>query len=857
MKRAAPWLWPLLVAALSLGVTGWLWQHEHQVHERTLRSNFDFGLRRTAARVEERVASYEQMLRGVRGLFDASDDVTAADFDRYVDGLATGAGFAGLRTIAYAPLQAPGQIAPVTYAAPATDPIVRALGQDLLADPPRRAAMLQARDSGSIAITQRIAATGGSGESDESGFLLFMPLYAKGTAHETVAARQAHLVGWVFASFRVGDLMSSLYGEGTPGLQVDIHDGVRVDEATRLYSSHGTQGAAPAARFQAQEYLGFAGHTWTLAVRSTPEFEQPYATDGAQIIAIAGAGLSLALALLTWQLVTGRERADAAARTMTRRLRDGSERYRRIVETADEGIWMVDAESRTTFSNPKLQQMLGLGADALIGRPWTDFVDDAGRAALAGTTDGAPRPARTEPLDIRLLRPDGTVLWATLSTSVILDAAGQQRAGALAMLTDVTERKRAEARRAQLELQLRQSQKMEAIGTLAGGIAHDFNNILAAILGNVALAEQALNAGRAATDRLAQVRAAAERGRSLVQQIVAFARQQPQQRAVQPLQPMLEETAALLRSTLPALVALELRLCKALLPVQADATQLQQVLMNLCTNAWHAMTGGTGHIVVGLDEAVLDAATAERLGRVSAGHHAHLWVADDGCGMDEATRLRIFEPFFTTKPVGQGTGLGLSVVLGIVAAHAAAITVHSRPGQGSRFDMYFPLAVADAPPAGAQLPSPPPSPAPWPAAPPGQGQHLLYVDDDPVMVLMVDGLLQQAGYRVSCIADPHQALARACALDDPIALVITDYNMPELSGLDIAIELQRARPGLPVVITTGYLTEPLRQQAQRAGVRQVLQKEYTLEQLAAVVHQALADPPLTGAPVAPALNPPA
>ncbi|MDO9285110.1 MAG: CHASE domain-containing protein [Aquabacterium sp.] len=833
MKRVAPWLWPLLVAALSLGITGWLWQHEHQTHERTLRGSFDFGLRRTATRIEERVASYEQMLRGVRGLFDASDDVTATDFARYVDGLTTGAGFAGLRSVAYAPLQAAASIAPVTFAAPAVDPIVRALGQDLLADPLRRAAMLQARDSGSIAITHRLPAAGTGGDADDPGFLLFMPLYAKGAAHDTVAARRTQLVGWVFASFRVGDLMSSLYGEGTPGLQVDVHDGVRVDASTRLYPGTGHAAAAPAARFQAQEYVGFAGHTWTLAVRSTPDFEQQYPNDGAQIIAIAGCGLSLVLAMLTWQLVTGRARADAAARTMTRQLRDSSERYRRIVETADEGIWMVDAESRTTFTNPKLQQLLGLGADALIGRPWTDFVDEAGRATLAGTADGAPAPTRTEPLDIRLLRPDGTDLWATLSTSVILDEAGQP-AGALAMVTDVTGRRRAETRRAQLELQLRQSQKMEAIGTLAGGIAHDFNNILAAILGNVALAEQALGADHPAAGRLAQVRAAGERGRGLVQQIVAFARQQPQQRAVQPLQPLLDETALLLRSTLPALVELELRLCEAPLQVHADATQLQQVLMNLCTNAWHAMTGGTGHIVIGLDEAMLDATAAERLGRVSAGRHAHLWVADDGCGMDDTTRLRIFEPFFTTKPVGQGTGLGLSVVLGIVEAHEAAVTVHSRPGQGSRFDMYFPLAAADA--------APPTVRQPGPSVPPGRGQHLLYVDDDPVMGLMVDGLLRQAGYRVSCVADPREALHRAMATVDAIELVITDYNMPELSGLDLALELQRVRPGLPVVISTGYVTESLRQQARQAGVRQVLQKEYTLEQLAAVVHEALAEP---------------
>ena len=855
MKRILPWLWPLLVGTVSLAITGWVWNHEHETQQRTLRNNFDFGLRQTTTRIEERVASHEQMLRGMRGLFDASTAVTRADFHAYVAAMTAGSGFTGLRTIAYAPLM-PGEVAPVAYAAPVADPIVGALGTDQLADPQRHGAMLRARDSGGMAITPRLRADKGPGDAADAadpGFLLFMPLYAKGPVPDTVAGRRAQLTGWVLASFRIDDLMSSLYGQGTPGLDVQVHDGVDVNPATRLYPAAVAPGLAPnlatnappdlapgaapgaarAARFDAQEYIGFAGHTWTLRVRSTPAFERQYSNDAAQIIAFAGSGLSLVLALLVWQWVTGRDRAEATARTMTRQLRDSSERYRRIVETADEGIWMVDAQALTTFVNPKLQQLLGFEAGDMLGRPWTDFLHDANRLPTGPADPTLAETGQPRPLDCCFRRKDGTELWATLQTSAILDDAGHN-AGWLTMVTDVTERQRNEARRVALEAQLLQSQKMEAIGTLAGGISHDFNNILAVILGNQALAEQELGASHPASARLAQIRQAAERGRSLVHQIVAFSRQQPHARVSQPLLPLLEEAAKLLRATLPAGVALELIADDPSLWVSADATQLQQVLMNLCTNAWHALRGGVGRIVIGLDPAVLDAPTAERLGLPAPGRYAHAWVSDDGCGMDEGTRARIFEPFFTTKPVGQGTGLGLSVVHGIVKSHAGAITVHSLPGHGSCFDLYFPVEMQ-----AAAVPSVPTATVVV-ATPQGNGEQVLYLDDDPVMMVMVEDLLKSAGYRVTCLDDPRQALARAGALVDPVDIVVTDFNMPELSGLDIAAELQRLRPGLPVVITTGYVSETLRGQAQQLGVKQVLQKEYTLEQLAGVVHQCLA-----------------
>jgi PAS domain S-box-containing protein len=809
------------VGLLSLGVTGWLWQHERALEQRHLRDNFDFGLRQTSTRIEQRMVSYEQMLRGLRGLFEASDEVTAQDFAGYVDALLAGADFAGLRNMGYVRLQGAGGPAPVALVAPAPDPALNPIGRDLWADAAARAAMQYAANSGHVAITRRLQA-GVEGGGD-GAFLMFMPLYRHGQPTGTTAQRQANAAGWVMAAFRIGDLMSSLYGEDTPGLEVRIHDGLELSEQTRIYpGGQGTVAAGPAAapRFQAQEYLGFAGQTWTVLAQSGPAFEQRYASDSARIIAVAGGGLSAALALLVWLLLTGRQRAHDTALAMTQELRDSTERYRRIVETANEGIWTLDAAGRTSFVNPKMAQLLGCTEAQMLGRPWADFA-----SAEASSDLGAPR-------EVTLRRQDGGELAALLSTSPITDAAGRHQ-GLLVMVTDVSERRLAESHRAALEVQLRQSQKMEAIGTLAGGIAHDFNNVLAAILGNVALLQRAAaDEAAQAPVRLQQIGQAAARARSLVQQIVAFSRQQPQQLLVQPVQPLLEETLALLRSTMPAGVELVLQGWREPLWLNADGTQLQQVLMNLCTNAWHALRDGSGRIEVGLDQVTLGSGFATEQG-LQPGPHVRIWVVDNGCGMDEATRLRVFEPFFTTKPVGRGTGLGLSVVHGIVASHHGSISVASAPGQGSRFEMLFPLAEAPAAPA-AETPAAAEGPTRA-----GRGEVVLYVDDDPVMGPMVQALLQREGYAVQCLDDPRQALQLLADAAQPLQLLITDFNMPELSGLELAREAARLRPGLPVVISSGFISDELRLQAQAAGVRHLLAKEYTLEQLGALVQRAL------------------
>jgi signal transduction histidine kinase len=372
----------------------------------------------------------------------------------------------------------------------------------------------------------------------------------------------------------------------------------------------------------------------------------------------------------------------------------------------------------------------------------------------------------------------------------------------------------------ELGQQLRQAQKLEAIGTLAGGIAHDFNNVLGAILGNLSLAHEEALAGQPNTHSLAQIRRAALRARDLVQRIQSFSRSDAPRLAPLALQPLVEEVLALVAVGLPPGAALHTRLQAEPMKVMGDATQLHQVLLNLCTNAWQALQGKPGSLTVGLQ--------AEE-GR------AHLWVADTGCGITPADRERLFEPFFTTRAHSGGSGLGLSVVHGIVHAHHGDIAVDSAPGQGSTFHLRLPLLDGPALPADAAH-----SGNGLAGATQGQGQRVLYVDDDDVMALLVERLLVRAGYRVSCHLSANAALAALRA--DPAAcdLVVTDFNMPEQSGLELGRALAALRPGLPVVLISGYIFDELPAQARRAGMREVVRKQHVMEDLLPAVARALA-----------------
>lgn len=478
---------------------------------------------------------------------------------------------------------------------------------------------------------------------------------------------------------------------------------------------------------------------------------------------------------------------------------------------------------RIVFVNEAFHRITGWRSDEVIGRtprllqgPKTDPAELARIGAAI---------RRGEPVHAELINytRQGAEYWVEFDIVPLLDRSGHVT-HFVAVEREISERKRSEFERETLERRLREAQKMESIGTLAGGIAHDFNNILAAILGNVALARQDVAPGHPVLSSLEQINRAGLRARHLVQQILTFSRRDQHDFSLQSLGPVVEETIDMLRATLPAGVRLDVALPDRLITVRGDSTQLQQVLLNLCTNAWQALPEHGGRIEVGFERTTLDEAQRQRVPELPPGDCAHVWVRDNGSGMDEATRLRIFDPFFTTKGVGRGTGLGLSVVHGIVRAHRGAITLETAPGQGSTFHVYLPLLEA-----GAAEPAAAPISA---VSRCGAGERVLYIDDDEVMVVMVERLLERSGFHVTVETDAAAAVARIRAQPQAFDVIVTDFNMPELSGIDVASQVARIRPELPVVISSGLLTDALRTQAAQVGVRALLQKEKTFEELA-------------------------
>jgi signal transduction histidine kinase/ActR/RegA family two-component response regulator len=407
--------------------------------------------------------------------------------------------------------------------------------------------------------------------------------------------------------------------------------------------------------------------------------------------------------------------------------------------------------------------------------------------------------------------------------------------GYVAVLRDVSARRQAEAERARLESRLLQAQKMEAIGTLAGGIAHDFNNILAAILGYTELVADSLPERGEARANLEQVLQAGERARELVKQILTFSRQSEQERRPVRLAMVVGEVLRLLRSSLPTTIEIRRDLAAADGVVLAEPTQLHQVLMNLCTNAAQAMEPGGGVLTVSLHRETVEGAEAAEHEGAEAGDHQVLSVADTGRGMSPTQREKIFEPYYTTKPAGEGTGLGLAVVHGIVRAHGGWLRVESEQGRGSTFRIYLPQASEEAAEETLALHTLPTG-----------SERVLLVDDEAALVELGRQTLERLGYQVEAFTDSREALATLEERPADFDLVITDQTMPGITGLELAAEARRIRPGLPVLLCTGFSRVVDEASTRRAGVREVLMKPLVARDLAQAVRRALGQPPAAG-----------
>lgn len=392
-------------------------------------------------------------------------------------------------------------------------------------------------------------------------------------------------------------------------------------------------------------------------------------------------------------------------------------------------------------------------------------------------------------------------------------------------------RKRVEAALKENEARLRQSRKMEAIGVLAGGIAHDFNNILYPLIGFSEMLSDDIPRGTPNRDYVEEVLTAAYRARDLVQQILAFSRQSEQAEETVFLAPIIKESLQLIRASLPATIEIHPAIDRDCGPVLADPTQIYQVVMNLCTNAFQAMEETGGVLTVGLEEVPHPNPLAGDDPPPESAY-IRLSVQDTGVGMDESVRDRIFEPYFTTKARGKGTGMGLAVVHGLVAGMGGHIKVASTHGKGTRFEVYLPRAREEEPERGVIAEE---------ALDPGHGEQVLVVDDEAQNVRMMGRKLEDIGYAVTGVTDSLEALSRFREAPSDYDLLITDLTMPGLSGDALAREVLRCRPDLPVILCTGYREKITPDGARAIGIRHLLEKPIGTRLLARAVQSCLKD----------------
>jgi PAS domain S-box-containing protein len=505
-------------------------------------------------------------------------------------------------------------------------------------------------------------------------------------------------------------------------------------------------------------------------------------------------------------------------------LRTETQKRRRLsaaVEQSVEGVLLLgDADLKIEYANPAFLRLSGYALDELVGKDVKILRSGARDDTFYDAIRESVAKGRTWVGDYPLRRKDGSVVLVEKTISPIRDDEGRV-VSRVVTSHDVTERRR-------LESQLRQSQKMEAIGTLAGGIAHDFNNILGAIIGFTEMVMDDIPPDNPMHHRLELVLKSGFRGRDLVRQILTFSRKTSYERAPISLSPLVKETIKLLRASLPATLKIKTHVGAHSDVIIASPSEMQQIIMNLCTNAAHAMGQATGgELTVTLNERKIgpDSTAATHL---PPGKYVELAVKDTGTGIDEAVVKRIFEPFFTTKGVGEGTGLGLSVVYGIVKDLKGDITVESVPGAGATFRVLLPAAKTDSP-----------------SEEQGDRQvlngkeRILFIDDEELLAELGKDMLEKLGYKVVVMTDGNEAVRFFSDNPSRFDLVLTDMTMPGLTGMEVAKSVLAKRADIPVILCTGHNDEVSTEKAVAAGIRGLLMKPLSRQELASAVRRVL------------------
>ncbi len=514
-------------------------------------------------------------------------------------------------------------------------------------------------------------------------------------------------------------------------------------------------------------------------------------------------------------------------------------KYRLLAENIKDVIWILDLSSlKLVYITPSIEAMMGYTPKEAAHFSFTEMLPpQAGKRAMTAVKEGI-RQARESTgkrkeaftIELECYHKKGHIFWTETTTTFTQDAMGKP-VEMIGVTRDITSRKQAEKAKDALEQKLHQSGKLEALGTLAGGIAHDMNNIIAAILGYAQISQYDTDPDTRLNHRINRIIKACHRAKDLVGHILTFSRQDSDKAQVIKIHLIVKEVLKLIRATLPATITIESHIEDKSLMVNIDPTQLHRIIMNLCTNAWHAMQDSGGILGLGLEKVILDEHTAGQYINLTPGEYVRLTVSDTGHGMEDKVLQRVFEPFFTTKPTGLGTGLGLSMVHGIVKKSGGDIFVYSEPDKGTAFHLLFPNVTRE--PAQQETTQ---------EEVPGGSESILYVDDEEYITDMAVEMLSDLGYRVIASNSSEDALALFNENPGDIDLLITDQTMPNLTGMDLADKIRETAPDLPIILCTGFSELMTPERIDGSGINQYIMKPFTQNDLAARIRTALDKP---------------
>ncbi|MBU0988421.1 MAG: PAS domain S-box protein, partial [Proteobacteria bacterium] len=503
--------------------------------------------------------------------------------------------------------------------------------------------------------------------------------------------------------------------------------------------------------------------------------------------------------------ITARKRTEEA-------LRESEERHRTVLETSPDPIVVYDMEGKVTYFNPAFARTFGWTLAERLGRKMDLFVPEETWPETKMMIEKVLAGENFSGFETRRYTKDRNIIYVNMSAAIYKDRNGNP-IGSVINLKDITAQKN-------LEYRLRQAHKMESIGTLVGGIAHDFNNILGVILGNTELALDDVPEWNPARFNLKEVRAASLRARDMVRRLLSFARKTELEKKSIHINPIIIETLKLLRSSISTGIEIRQNISKNVDKIWADPTQINQVLINLCTNAAQSMPDG-GILEVSLKNVAFDKESPIQFHDFNPGRYVNLTISDTGHGIHQKNIDRIFDPYFTTKEVGKGTGMGLAVVHGIVTGHDGTILVQSEPGKGTTFSIFFPIIEQEAVVETKTV-----------EKLPAGNEKILLLDDETSIVNMTRQMLERLGYEVDTQTSPVETLALFRSKPDRFDLIITDMTMAQMTGDKLAEEILKIRPDMPIILCTGFSEKITEEKAKQLGIKAFVMKPLVKRDLA-------------------------